>query len=230
MYGCESWSLYTWWRHYVSIRYFDSTLVTGDGGILACHISTRAAFICRAFTGIIILSRCVGRWAEGHSECSVWICTCRTSTCNEQRVCGGRKKNSFFKYESKANSTAKQCKQKRTRLKWKTGTAVGSDQIYGCATVWRHSCAAYGRSELEKKFLERPLDKVSKATAWRTNFISSGRGRSTDWVIDTGRLLPKMAEHCHSRLPASSNWYAGTPAKFMLRQTYRYGHACSVSD
>lgn len=33
----------------------------------------------------------------------------------------GKKKNSSFKYESKANSSAKQCKQKREQLQGKLG-------------------------------------------------------------------------------------------------------------
>jgi len=43
-------------------------LVTAGGDILACLISTRAAFICRAFTGIIILCTKVG-WGAFRMQC-----------------------------------------------------------------------------------------------------------------------------------------------------------------
>jgi len=123
-------------------------LMTGGGVILACHISPRAAFICRAFTGIIILCRCVGRWA-------VWICTCRTST-SSVSARGGEERIPPSSNTSPMPTAAQNSADRRVDS-GKTGTAVGSDQTYGwdrivtlCATVWRHSCVAYGRHELEK--------------------------------------------------------------------------------
>ena len=181
---------YFWWQ--------------GGGGILDCHISTRAAFICRTFTGIIILCRCVGMWAEGHSECIVWICTCRTSTCNEQCVCGGRKKttsssNTSPKVTAAQNSANRSVDDSRENWdssgKWPNiRVRQSSDPVrYGMTSQLRCVWA----SRTWKKFLERPLDKVSRATAWRTTFIWSRRGRSTDWVIDTGQLLQKVVEYYH---------------------------------
>jgi len=133
-------------------------LVTGGSDILACHISTRAAFICRAFTGIIILCTKVG-WGAFRTQCL----DLHLQDFDVQRAAclRGKGKKLFLQIRVQSQQRRKIVQTEAWTTQGKTGTAVGSDQIYGwdrivtrCATVWRHSCAAHGRHELKKSSLK----------------------------------------------------------------------------